>query len=105
MPNNLHYVKAWRWPKDVEDYIASRAEGFTLHVCNGESDFGDLRIDRFSMNTDIKADMLQLPIREESIDTIVCDPPWALDNRCRLKMITEFRRCLKWGGLLILNAP
>jgi len=105
MPNNLHYRKAWRWPKDTEEYIRSRAEGFTLHVCNGDSAFGDLRIDLYSQNTDIKADMNHLPIREESVDTVVCDPPWALDNRLRLKLVTEFRRVLKFGGLLILNAP
>lgn len=105
MPNNLKYIPAWRWPSDVEAFIRTRAQGFTLHVCNGNSSLGDLRIDRFSQHTDIIADMHHLPIKEESFDSVICDPPWALDNRLRIHLITEFRRVLKWGGILILNAP
>lgn len=105
MPNNMKYINAWRWPKQVEDYIKSRAQGFTLHLCNGDSNFGDLRIDLYSQNTDITANMLYLPIKSNSFDTVVCDPPWAMDNRFRIRLATEVRRVLKFGGLFILNAP
>lgn len=103
--NKLKYRPVWKWPGQVEDFIAARAEGFIVHVMNGDSQLGDLRIDRYSKNTDICADALWLPIKSEVADTIVCDPPWGLDYTLKPKLMSEMRRVLKFGGRLIFNAP
>lgn len=104
MANKLKYRKAWRFPEAVEDFIAAQCEGFTVHIMNGESQLGDLRIDKFSENTDIRADALCLPLRNEIADTVVCDPPWFMDNRDKPKLMSEIRRILKFGGKLIFNS-
>jgi hypothetical protein len=104
MANKLKYRQAWGWPQRVEDFIASRARGFTVHLMNGSSKFGDLRIDRYTETTDIKADALCLPLKSEVADTVVCDPPWDMDVRLRIKLMDEIRRILKFGGQLIFNS-
>ena len=104
MANKLKYRKAWSWPQRVEDFIASQARGFTIHVMNGNSKLGDLRIDKYSEDTDIRGDALALPLKDEVADTVICDPPWAMDDRLKIKLLSEIRRILKFGGLLILNA-
>lgn len=102
--NKLKYRKAWRFPEAVEDFIAAQCEGFTVHLMNGDSHLGDLRIDKFSENTDIRADAMSLPLKDEIADTVVCDPPWSLDNRVKPKLMLEIKRILKFGGKLIFNS-
>lgn len=105
MANKLKYRKAWSWPTQVEDFIASRARGFTVHLMNGESNLGDLRIDQWSGKTDIRADVTRLPLKDEVADTVICDPPWNMDYTMKPKLMAEIRRILKFGGQLIFNAP
>ena len=103
--NKLLYRKAWRWPLQVESYLRSRARGFTVHVCSGESSLGDIRIDSNTEKANIKADCLELPLREDIADTVICDPPWEMQYHLRGKLVKELRRILKPGGRLIFNAP
>lgn len=103
--NKLKYRKAWTWPEQVEDFINARARGFTVHVMNGESKLGELRIDKYTQNTDICGDAFMLPLKSEIADTVISDPPWDINNRYRPKLISELRRITKFGGQLIFNAP
>ena len=49
--------------------------GSVLHVCSGKSEVGDVRVD-LTMKCDVKADMMSLPFKDQSFDTVICDPPW-----------------------------
>lgn len=98
------FLKAWAWPAEVEDFLKARAEGFTVHVCNGSSQLGDLTIDKY-MPADIIGDMYCLPIKTGVADTVICDPPWGIPRHIRHKLLFELRRVLKLGGSLLLNAP
>jgi len=105
MANRLKYRKAWRFPEAVEDFIASQCEGYTVHLMCGESQLGDLRVDKYVETADIQADVLErLPIADEIADTVVCDPPWEMDNRDKPKLMSEIKRILKFGGKLIFNS-
>lgn len=103
--NKLKYRKAFRWPGQVEAFIRSRARGFSIHVCNGESPFGDVKIDRYSNKTDIRADGHYLPLKGDIADTVICDPPWEMQYDLRGQFVKELRRILKPGGILLFNAP
>ncbi len=105
MANKLRYRKAWRWPQQVEDYIASRARGFTIHVCNGNSQLGDLKVDLTSDITDLRGDARCLPLKDDVADTVICDPPWEIPYHHRGQLLKELRRIIKPGGQLIFNAP
>lgn len=96
------FKKAWSWPTEIEAKIKSLLEGEVLHVCSGESQIGNVRID-LSKSADIRADMFWLPIRPESFDTVLCDPPWNLPYHVRHKLLFQLRDCLKPGGRLIFN--
>lgn len=102
--NKLKYRKAWRFPEPVEDFIASHCNGFTVHIMNGGSPLGDLRVDKYSRDTDITADAFCLPLRGQIADTVVCDPPWLMDNKYKLLLLREIVRILKLGGILIFNS-
>lgn len=96
------FKKAWSWPFEIEAKVKELCEGFTLHVCCGESSLGDVTIDK-EKKASIRADMFYLPIRPESFDTVVCDPPWELPYHLRHKLLYELRDSLKPGGRLIFN--
>jgi len=103
--NKMRYRKAWRWPATVEGFIRSRARGLVIHVCSGDSQLGDLRIDRYNHNANVVGDFNHLPIKDDIADTVVCDPPWELQYHLRGQLAKELRRILKPGGTLIFNAP
>jgi len=98
------FIKSWAWPGEVETFLKEKMEGFTLHVCSGSSDLGDLTIDEY-MPAMIKADMLHLPIKTGVGDTVICDPPWGVARNLRAQLVYELRRILKPGGKLLFNAP
>ena len=98
------FIKAWAWPSEVEEFLGTRAKGFTVHVCNGSSKLGDLTIDKY-MPADVIGDMYSLPIKTGVADTVICDPPWGIPWHVRHKLLFELRRILKLGGSLLFNAP
>lgn len=98
------FIKAWAWPGEVEEFLKVHSKGFTVHICNGSSDMGDLTIDKY-MPADIIGDMYRLPIKTGVADTVICDPPWGIGREVRHILIFELRRVLKLGGSLLFNAP
>lgn len=98
------FIKVWHWPAEVEDFLVARAEGFTIHVCNGSSGIGSLTIDKF-MPASLIGDMYALPIKTGVADTVICDPPWGIPRHKRHQLLFELRRILKLGGCLLFNAP
>jgi len=82
------YHDSWRWTKREEKIVHSYCRGSILHLCSGKSKMGDIRMDLYQHAT-IKADVLHLPFKSHSFDTIVCDPPW------NMGFIARFWRELK----------
>jgi len=96
------FKKAWRWPDQIEDFIKKHIRGYSLHVCCGSSDVGDIKIDKYVQGSNIiNADMLELPFKRETFDTVICDPPWELDYIKRNKLLYSLRDILKPGGKLL----
>lgn len=88
-------------------FYQSHCIGSVLHVCNGTSPFGDLRIDRYSNSTDIRADYRHLPIKDNSFDTVICDPYWGKSERVDKGLIdwlSELRRVAKQRIIIIHNS-
>ncbi len=96
------FQKSWAWPREIERKIGSLIEGFSLHVCSGESELGDVRLD-LNKVADIKATMFHLPFQRETFETVICDPPWHLPYHKRHLLLYELRDVLKPNGRLIFN--
>lgn len=100
----LRYRRAWSFPPLVELKLDTLIEPPSLNVCCGTSSLCDLKVDLF-MDADLKADMLRLPFRDESFQTVFTDPPWHLAYHLRPKFLWEMRRVVRKNGKLILNCP
>lgn len=98
------FIKSWAWPGEVEEFLRQKMDGFTIHICSGLSNLGDVTLDQF-MPATIKGDMYNLPLRTGIADTVICDPPWGIARHVRMRLICELRRILKVEGILLFNAP
>ena len=82
---------------NAEKFLGTFSEGFTLNACCGLDPFGDVlmdvdidilkkvmnhRIDSFDKEY-IQGDVKNLPFREKSFDTVICDPPFSFYNRVK----------------------
>jgi 23S rRNA A2030 N6-methylase RlmJ len=104
----LKYRSVWQFPTSTEDFIKKHTKGKILHVCCGSSNLGDVRIDRWKQENQksdgfIIADMFHLPIKRDSFDTVIADPPWNLAYHVRHRLIFSLRDSIKWSGHLIFN--
>lgn len=71
------YRPKWGYPKGVDAFLKKECVGLTLNVCSGRSTVGDVRIDVMKEhNPDIIADLLHLPFKDKTFDTVICDPPF-----------------------------
>jgi SAM-dependent methyltransferase len=86
-----------------------------LQAFCGLSEYGNIRLDiRRDLLPDVVADSHNLPIKDESIDAILADPPYD-DQRSaavygtgklkRSKYLKEFIRVLKPGGVFAVYYP
>jgi hypothetical protein len=97
------FQPTWVWSKKEEKLIKNRCIGYTLNLCSGFSNLGDVTFDLY-MEADVQGDMRNLPFRDFSFDTVVFDPPWHLNPHtfpkfhhtvreiervCRLRIITR----------------
>lgn len=102
------FKPVWVWSKPEEELIRSRIIGFSLNLCSGFSEVGDVRLDLY-VESDVQADMAHLPFRDLSFDTVIFDPPWNLtpqnypkfkivvgevERVCRRRIIARFGRCM-----------
>jgi hypothetical protein len=72
-------VQQWSWNKKTERIIKSHCRGFTLNICCGNSQIGDVRVDlNRSTKPTLIADVKNLPFQKNTFDTVVCDPPFSL---------------------------
>jgi hypothetical protein len=80
------------WPKDVEAWIAGELLGYTLHVCHGKSEIGDVHLDLFELKTDVRGDAARLPFEDLSFNTVVIDPPYNSKLQWNHDMLAELPR-------------
>ena len=51
------WIKSWEWPNEISDNVKSLLEpGKTLHICAGNSNIGDVKIDLDPKRLDGKGD-------------------------------------------------
>jgi Methyltransferase domain/ParB-like nuclease domain len=102
---NAMLTASWLWPEPVETFVRSRMTGYTLNVCAGMSDIGDVKVDLDPKQPDvIKADMADLPFADESFDTVISDPPWKINWFDRWRPFFELVRVCRVGGRVIFNS-
>ena len=105
----LKYRAVYQFPEETHEFIKKNIIGFSLHVCCGSSNLGDIRLDiekQLEQKTEgfVKGDMFNLPFRPGLFDTVICDPVWNMPYHVRHKLIFGLRDMVKFGGRLIFNS-
>ena len=101
---NCRLKEVWVWPDPVTKLVEGLIKGKSLNVCCGASTIGDVKADLEPINKDIiKADMRELPFKENSFDTVIQDPPWKINFFHRARPFFECVRVCKLGGRIIYN--
>lgn len=98
------YVEAFSWPGTVERFLVEIIrETPLLNVCSGRTCFGDVRVDKYHPDAQVKADWCQLPFAPDSFGAVFADPPWnfAYREACSL-FINE---ALRVAPVAYLMAP
>ena len=100
------WIKSWEWPDEISENVRSLLEpGQTLHICSGNSDIGDVKVDLDPRRADVqKGDMRDLQFETNTFDNVIIDPPWKLGYYQRFRPFYEAVRVAKIGGLVIYNA-
>lgn len=89
---HIYRVSGILWPADIEQWIAERLIGKTLHVCCGKSQLGDVRGDRYEDAVDVRLDAARLPFADDSFDTVLIDPPYSGRFQWNHDMLNELHR-------------
>ena len=97
--------ECWIWNGTVNDFVKVKIEGYSLNVCAGKSELGDVRVDLDPQDKSIvRGDMIDLPFENCIFDTVIQDPPWKIGFYHRMKPFFECVRVCKVGGKIIYNA-
>ena len=100
-----HLYKAqWKFPLQVSRWVKQNVNGYSLHVCSGSSNIGDVKVDIMPQSYGVtQADMFNLPFKHNTFDTVICDPPWAIGFDKRRAVTYQLRNVLKPNGILLFN--
>ena len=91
----VYTVSKLLWPEDVEKFIEEQIVGTSLHVCCGKSKIGDVRVDLFEADADVKCDANRLPFGTDSFDTVFIDPPYNGKFQWNHDMLSQMGRVAK----------
>jgi hypothetical protein len=97
-----------RWEGDVEDFVRSRARGYTLNAPCGDSLLGDVSFDIDPSKGDVVGSLEHLYpdfFGKNTFDTVISDPPWKVSYFHRFKWFFNCVEVCKVGGIVIYNAP
>lgn len=101
---NCQLQESWVWPNLVTKKITSLIRGYSLNICSGLSELGDIKLDIDPRSPTVqKADMSELPFKDETFDTVISDPPWKINFFQRQRPFFEAVRVCKTGGRIIYN--
>lgn len=101
---NCQLQEAWVWPIQIEKKIERYIKGYSINICSGMSELGDVKVDIEPARPEvIKADMNELPFPDNTFDTVISDPPWRILFFKRMKPFYEAVRICKPGGRIIYN--
>lgn len=75
--SHLYTVTKVLWAESIEDTLQSLLIGTTLHACCGASQLGDIRFDLDANHLpNVIGDAARFPFANDSVDTVLCDPPY-----------------------------
>ena len=120
---HLKFNQRWAWTNKDVALILEELGGLEhpiVHVCSGASSIGDIRVDRVKVDSNLHlshgrvghanvlGDMEQLPIKDGTASTVICDPPYDtkfFDGHGFNGLVCELVRICKPGGRILFFSP
>lgn len=93
--SHLYTVSKLLWHKSIEEVLEEDLIGITLHICCGKSKLGDIRLDLYEPDVNVKGDAARLPFAKQSVDTVLIDPPYNGKFQWNHDMLSELCRVAK----------
>jgi len=90
--SHIYTVNKLLWPTQVQSYVADLLISPSLHVCHGKSKIGDVRLDMYEEDTNIKGDAARLPFATNSFASVLIDPPYNGKFQWNHDMLSEIAR-------------
>jgi hypothetical protein len=103
-PGSKHwYRRVWSGSK-WDEFVETRSVGEVVQICTGGSLLGRVRVDLLATGAEnVRADYHALPLRSDSCDTVVCDPPYSLTFPDRIHLQRELARVAR--RRILFKAP
>ncbi len=91
---HLYTVKKLLWPKAVEDLLSFLLIPRSLHVCCGKSRLGDVRLDLYEKDADIRCDAANMrdAVADDAFESVLCDPPYNGKFQWNHNLLSELSR-------------
>lgn len=96
--SHLYTVKKRLWNDAIEDVLQGLFIGRTLHLCCGDSQLGDVRVDidpSKNPNLILDVENMRSEIADKSFDTVLCDPPYNGRMQWNHNLLAEMSRIAK----------
>ncbi len=104
-PGSKQYYKPVYSASNWNEFLRGHCIGTLLQVCCGGSHEGAVRVDLdpAAPGLTVRGNMLRLPFRGRSFDTVACDPIYGIDLLRRVSLQRELLRVAR--RRLIFKAP
>ena len=90
--SHVYTVSKLLWATPVSEFLETLLIEPTLHLCCGKSELGNVRLDLYERDIDVRADAARVPFPTDSFNTVLIDPPYNGVFQWNHDMLSEIGR-------------
>lgn len=101
LPGSKHYYRRVYTVPGWDAFLRLWSYGLLAQACCGASRQGTIRVDHdpTAPGVNVVADAFHLPLQDQSVDTVACDPIYSMGFDDRVRLQRELARVARWRVL------